>query len=283
MRSFSGGVMEYLVCRRYTSADFLGALRGVRHSMEKVLEPAKKKLSEAGRQDAQRVPPSIDASAFANNDRNLRELAYERVLDMLLGGEMPAGTPLQERRLAEILNISRTPVREALRQLEAEGLVMRQMGRLMTVRQVSVQDYIEVLNVRKLLEVEAAGLAAGKVSKATAEELRKAVWDLMEEESPSAARHWQVDDLLHYTIAEAANNKALTNLIRDLRRRTHVFNTRRIPGRRRPGALEHLALIDAIAIGDADKARAVMGEHIENVKSAIIEQVVSKANRPTTA
>lgn len=242
--------------------------------MEKVREPAK--------QEASRVPQAIDASVFTATDRNLRELAYERVLDMLLGGEMQAGTPLQERRLAEALNISRTPVREALRQLEAEGLVTRQMGRLMTVRQVSVQDYIEILNVRKLLEVEAAGLAAGKISKAAAESMRKAVWDLMEEESPSPARHWQVDDLVHYTVAEAANNKALTTLIRDLRRRTHVFNTRRIPGRRRPGALEHLALIDAVAIGDADKARAVMAEHIENVKTAIIEQVVSKANRLPT-
>lgn len=228
---------------------------------------------------ASRVP-EIDASLFAPTDRNLREVVYDRVLDMLLSGEMQAGTPLQERRLAEVLNISRTPVREALHQLESEGLVTRQMGRLMTVRQVSVQDYIEILNVRKLLEVEAAGLAAGKISKAAAEAMRKAVWELMDEESPSPGRHWQVDDLVHDSIAEAANNKVLTTMIRDLRRRTHIFNTRRIPGRRRPGALEHLALIDAMAIGDADKSRSLMAEHIENVKSAIIEQVVAMGNRP---
>jgi DNA-binding GntR family transcriptional regulator len=222
----------------------------------------------------------IDVAALNATDRSLRELAYERLLDMLLSGELRAGSPLQERRLAEALNISRTPVREALRQLETEGLVMRQMGRLMTVQQISVQDYIEILNVRKLLEVEAAGLAAGRIAKVTAEELRKAVWDLMEDESPSSSRHWQVDDLVHFTIAEAAGNKLLTTMIRDLRRRTHIFNTKRIPGRRRPGALEHLALIDAVAAGDADKARAIMSEHIENVKSSIIQQVVSVAHRP---
>jgi len=240
------------------------------------------KVAQAVKPDLPKIPDALDASVFTTADRNLRELAYERVLDMLLVGDMPAGTPLQERRLAEALNISRTPVREALRQLEAEGLVTRQMGRLMTVRQVSVQDYIEVLNVRKLLEVEAAGLAAGRISKAVAEKLRKAVWDLMDEESPTPAQHWQVDDLVHYTIVDAANNKTLTTMIRDLRRRTHIFNTRRIPGRRRPGALEHLALIDAVAIGDAEKARATMAEHIENVKTAIIEQVVSQANRAST-
>ncbi len=220
----------------------------------------------------------INVATLNEADRSLREIAYERLLDMLLSGGLRAGSPLQERRLADALNISRTPVREALRQLENEGLVMRQMGRLMTVGQVDMQDYIEALNVRKLLESEAAGLAAGRIDKATAERLRKAVWNLMEEEDPSPSRHWEVDDLVHYTFAAAAGNKLLTTMIQDLRRRTHIFNTRRIPGRRRPGALEHLALIDAIAAGEADTARALMAEHLENVKSSIIQQVVAVAN-----
>lgn len=221
----------------------------------------------------------ITTSIFASPERNLREQVYERVLDMLLSGEMPAGTPLQERRIGDALKISRTPVREALRQLESEGLLIRQMGRLMTVGQVSVQDYIDILNVRKLLESEAAGLAAGRVSKDNAEAMRKAVWDLMEAETPSPAQHWLVDDLIHDSIAEAANNKVLSAMIRDLRRRTHIFNTTRIPGRRRPGALEHLAMIDAIAVGDAAQARTLMAQHIENVKASIVDQIVTKANR----
>ncbi len=221
----------------------------------------------------------INVAELSAAERSLREIAYERLLDMLLSGQLLSGSPLQERRLADALKISRTPVREALRQLETEGLIIRQMGRLMTVPQISPQDYMEILNVRKLLETEVAGLAAGKISKGTAESLRQAVWQLMEEEDPSPSRHWEVDDLVHFTIAEAAGNKLLTTMIRDLRRRTHVFNTRRIPSRRRPGALEHLALIDAIAAGDAEKARRLMSEHLENVKSSIIEQVVSVANR----
>ena len=220
----------------------------------------------------------INVAALNATDRSLREIAYERLLDMLLSGALRAGSPLQERRLADALNISRTPVREALRQLENEGLVMRQMGRLMTVQQIAVTDYIEILNVRKLLESEAAGLAAGRIDKPTAERLRKAVWELMEEEDPSPARHWEVDDLVHFTIAAAGGNKLLTTLIQDLRRRTHIFNTRRIPGRRRPGALEHLALIDAIAAGEADKASALMAEHLEHVKSSIIQQVMAVAH-----
>lgn len=220
----------------------------------------------------------IDIQALSLTERNLRELAYDRLLDMLLSGELAAGTPLQERRLAEALNISRTPVREALRQLEAEGLVMRQLGRLMTVSKISVQDYIETLNVRKLLEAEAASLAAGRISKAEAEKMRAAIWELMDLDEPTPQQHWQVDDMVHLTIAEAANNKLLTSMIRDLRRRTHIFGTRRIPGRRRPGALEHLALIDALAAGDSQKARQLMADHIENAKAAIIGELMPMTN-----
>jgi DNA-binding GntR family transcriptional regulator len=221
----------------------------------------------------------VDVADLGSSGRNLRDLAYDRILDMLLSGELVAGTLLQERRLADVLKISRTPVREALGQLESEGLVTRPHGRLMMVCQISIQSYIEILNVRKLLEVDAAGLAAGKISKATAESMRSAIWALMEENNPTPGQHWAVDDLVHSTIADASESKLLATLIRDLRRRTHIFNTRRIPSRLRPGALEHLALIDAVAAGDPGKARSLMAEHLENVKAAIVQELVSTANR----
>lgn len=208
--------------------------------------------------------------------KNLSEHAYQQLLDMLLSGKLVAGETLQERRLAEALEISRTPIREALGRLESEGLVTRQAGRLMTVCQISVQTYIEILNVRKLLEIEAAGLAADKrIDKSIAEDIRQAIWRLMEMKSPSAAEHWAVDEMVHGTISSAADNKLLETMIRDLRRRTHIFNTKRIPGRLRPGALEHLALVDAVAAGEKAKARQLMAEHLDNVKAAIVDQLVS--------
>jgi DNA-binding GntR family transcriptional regulator len=225
--------------------------------------------------DAQTIHAQAEIGPGASA-RSLSELAYERLLDMLLSGELPAGTILQERRLAVALKTSRTPIREALGRLEAEGLVSRQLGRLMTVCQISVQAYIEILNVRKLLEVEAAGLAAGKkIDKASAENVRAAIWALMETPSPTPAQHWAIDDMVHGLICKAAENTLLASMLRDLRRRTHVFNTRRIPSRLRPGCLEHLAIIDAVAAGDAAKARALMAEHIDNVKEAIVEQLAS--------
>lgn len=207
--------------------------------------------------------------------KHLGEQAYERLLDMLLTGELQGGTTLQERRLAEILNISRTPVREALSRLESEGLITRHGGRLMTVFKVSAQEFIEVFEVRKLLEVEAAGLAAeGRMNRETVETIRAAMWRLLEVEQPSTAEHWAADDLVHGAIAEAAQNTLLATVIRDLRRRTHIFNTRRIPQRLRPGTLEHLAMIDAVASGDRDRAMRLMAEHLENAKRAVVSQLL---------
>lgn len=220
--------------------------------------------------------PLADYAPAESADRSLSEIAYEKLLDKLLSGELLAGSALHERRLAEALNISRTPLREALSHLEAEGLVTREVGRLMTVRRISVQSYIEILQVRKLLETEAAGLAAGRIDKTTAERIREKIWTLMETENPTPTQHWAVDDLIHSTIAEATGNLLLAEMIRDLRRRTHIFNTRRIPSRLKPGSLEHLALIDAVMIDDAEKARALMSEHLDNVRLAIVNQFVNR-------
>jgi DNA-binding GntR family transcriptional regulator len=221
----------------------------------------------------------IDTSTFGVQDRSLSELAYDRVLDILISGELRAGAPLQERKLAEALHISRTPVREALKQLESEGLVVRQLGRLTTVLQISVPDFVEIFEVRKLLEVQAAGLAAGRVSDESLAAMRASVKKLMKSPDPTASEHWEVDEMVHFTIAAAAKNKLMSTMIRDLRRRTHVFNTQRIPERRRPGALEHLALIDALEAGDAAKARQLMTAHLDNARDAIVDQITRSAGR----
>jgi DNA-binding GntR family transcriptional regulator len=221
-----------------------------------------------------RVNTKLLTSPLESNG-GLSDWAYECILDLLLDGQLVAGTALQERRLSEALKISRTPVREALSRLEAEGLVTRQLGRLMTVTEITVQQYIDVLNVRKVLEIEAAGLAAGQIDTTTIDVIRLAISQLIESDNPSVAEHWNVDDMVHATIAKATRNSCLELTIRDLRRRTRIFHTHRIPGRLRPGALEHLALIEAVGAGDKEKSRALMAEHIENAKLAIIGQLAA--------
>lgn len=179
--------------------------------------------------------------------------------------------------MAERLGISRTPVREALARLQAEGLVTTVGGRSPIVCQLSLQDYIEILKVRKMLEIEAAGLAAEiGLQDAVAEDVRAEIFAFRELDDPTAAQHWMVDDLVHGTIADAAQNKFLATTIRDLRRRTHIFDTKRIPERRLPGAQEHLDILDAVVGRDKELAQKLMAIHLDNIRTAIVDRIIGR-------
>ncbi|WAT06654.1 GntR family transcriptional regulator [Rouxiella badensis] len=103
------------------------------------------------------------ADLIGEREQNLSTKAYEVLLNMLINRELPVNTVLQERRLAELLNISRTPVRDALNRLENEGFIIRAGGRTPVVKEFSIRELIETLHVRRTLESEAASLAAGRV------------------------------------------------------------------------------------------------------------------------
>jgi len=202
---------------------------------------------------------------------SLAEHAYSRILELILGGRIAPGTVLQERRLAEMLNMSRTPLREALSRLEAEQLITRSHGRAPVVSHVGIENFIFILDMRRILEVEAAGRATGRLTPEQAEPVFAAINDLVAIESPSSSQHWAVDDLVHGTIADAGGNPLVASTIRDLRRRTHLFNTARIPNRLMPGASEHRNLIGAVLGDDPEVSRQLMGKHLDNVRDAIIE------------
>lgn len=218
-----------------------------------------------------------DELAFLGGDGsqrpNLTEQVYEQLIGLLIGGELRPGDVITERRMAERLNASRTPIREALGRLEAEGLVYKQPSRGVTVSPFSTEAFVDILNVRQLLEAEAAYLAAGKIASERIEAIRSALLTLAKNPRPTLSEIWAVDDMLHGEIADAAGNVLMAALIRDLRRRTHVFNAYRNPVTPRFSADENIKLLDAVANKDRDAARAAMSAHIETVKLAIIERL----------
>ncbi len=213
---------------------------------------------------------------LAAADVTLSEYAYGQILDHMLNGRLPAGSVLQERRLAEMLAISRTPVREALGRLEAEQLVTRRQGRMLYVADVTVENYVNLLDLRRILEMEAAARATGRVSAEDAAAVEKAIDDLIHVTDITPAHHWAVDEMVHGTIADAVGNPLLTASIRDLRRRTHLFNTARIPNRLLPGASEHVELIHAVMGDDPERSRRLMGLHLDNVRDAIIDFLLGR-------
>jgi DNA-binding GntR family transcriptional regulator len=205
--------------------------------------------------------------------KSFSELAYDSILDKMLSGELRAGTLLQERAIAESLQISRTPVREALAKLESEGLITRHIGRLLIVREVSVRELMEILNVRLMLETEGIALAAVQISASVVARARALIEAQMTGPRPNASNHWGVDDFLHFSIADASGNSVLAGLVRDLRRRTRMFNLRRMPERFLPGCLEHLAIIQSLEDHDVQAARCAMATHLENTKNSILQKL----------
>ncbi|MDR3471146.1 MAG: GntR family transcriptional regulator [Devosia sp.] len=204
---------------------------------------------------------------------NLTEKVYEQLTDLLIRGELRPGDVITERRMAEQLNASRTPIREALGRLEAEGLVFKQPSRGVTVSPFSTEAFVDILNIRQLLESEAARLAAGRMSKARLDEIRAALKRLAAAKQPTLSEIWAVDDLMHGAIADAGGNALMASMIRDLRRRTHVFNAFRNMMSHRIAAEDDNNLLDALERGDREQARAAMSDHIEAVKVAIIERL----------
>ncbi|BBK29375.1 DNA-binding GntR family transcriptional regulator [Stella humosa] len=229
---------------------------------------------------ARRIIAPIETPAATTADsgedglgKSLGDRAYDQLLDRMLEGVFAAGTLLQERALAEMLGISRTPVREALAKLESEGFVTRHAGRLLVVREVPLQELMEILHVRAILETEAAGIAAGRVGADELRALRRLFEAQLQGPLPDGGDFWAADDRLHGVIVDAAGNAVLAVTVRTLRRRTRMFNLKRLPERLVPGCHEHLAIVDALERGDGEAARTAMATHLDNTRRSILAKL----------
>jgi DNA-binding GntR family transcriptional regulator len=226
------------------------------------------------REDALGEVTDFASEDLAGADRpNLTEQVYEQLISLLLSGELRPNDVITERRMAEQLNASRTPIREALGRLESEGLVYKQAGRGVTVSPFSTEVFLEILNVRLLLEAQAAWLAAGSISPQRVTEIRAALKKIGANKHPTLSEIWEVDDMLHGEIADAAGNALMASMIRDLRRRTHVFSAYRKTLTPSVDVKENSYLLDAVASGDRVRAREAMAQHIEAVKSMLIDRL----------
>lgn len=207
--------------------------------------------------------------AEIENEATLTQSALETLRRLILTGEIAGDTVITERRLAERLGLSRTPVRAAIGRLEGEGYLRRD-GRVIIVSGVAVEEVMEILSVRRLLEVGAAREAAGRMHAEKAAEIGAAVEGMKSPEEVRPEHHWSVDDLVHLSIAEATGNRLLVRLVSELRDRTRMFGLSRIPSRFEPGKEEHLAIIRAITAGDAEAAGAAMALHLDNARAGIL-------------
>lgn len=211
-------------------------------------------------------------------DRRLALQAYEQILNLILEGQVEPGGTISERRLTETLNMSRTPVRDALLMLEGEGLLIRHGSRGLQVKQMKLEDYMDALQIRKMIEPEAARLAAGRMPVDGLDALIRTLESLLEDarkgqEKPERNIVRDVDDGIHGGIADAAGNPQLAQLIRSLRRQTQIFDLRSVPERLDSTCQEHIAILRAVRDNRPDDAAKAMREHLDGVRDSIIRRL----------
>lgn len=221
---------------------------------------------------------TLDASSYttaliARREQSLGQMAYDRLLDMLVRRDLPAGTVLHERRLAEMLDISRTPTREAMSRLETEGLIERRLGGVLVVKEFSLRELIEILHVRRVLERESVKLATGRIPDAALNELREQIEALLAAGDPDAPGNREVDRRFHELIADSSHNAILAKTIKDLRLKTQMFNLSRMPERFEAVHREHLAVVSALRAGDAAAAADAIAAHLDAFKQGIVRRL----------
>jgi DNA-binding GntR family transcriptional regulator len=214
---------------------------------------------------SQRVRPSKDLSRAGS--------AYLQIRRKILNNEFSADTHLSEYQLAAQLGVSRTPIREALKKLEREGLTRSQSGRGTYVAELSLQDVLEIYEVRSLLEPFAAGVAAKQLSD---QEIRSLERDVESASGAASNNHFdeafRLDVRLHKSLIAATRNGRISQILAQLDDQVHRIRVLapQVSGRLSSTIDEHRAIVAALAERDATKAEAAMREHLAAARANAI-------------
>lgn len=207
-------------------------------------------------------------SAAAN--KSLADETYDALLEEILAARLAGGTVVQERRLAERLGVSRSPMRDALGRLEGQGLLIRNDKGVLTVRIIALTDYLNAISVRMLLEPTAAALAAEAIDAAEVKRLAEMLEALDADPDPEPAVVWAFDDVLHDSIGAASGNPFMAETIVRMRRYTTIFERQRKLAQRKPGLEDHQAILRALAARDPQAAREAMTIHLDQVRRNVL-------------
>ena len=206
----------------------------------------------------------------------LRDVVFNALRESILHGEMKPGERLIEVTLSQQLGVSRTPVREAIRKLEQEGLVKILPRRGAVVANISEKNVHDVLEVRRALERLAANLAVERITPQEKIRLRSAEREFAScIGSKNLAQIAGKDEAFHDIIYEAAKNQKLQFLINNLREQMYRYRLEYLKDEatRRTLVQEHTRIADAIIRGEAELAMSEASVHIDNQESAILRKL----------
>ncbi len=204
-------------------------------------------------------------SAVSLAPRALYEEVAELLRQRIFQRELEPGSWIDEAKISQEWGVSRTPLREALKVLAAEGLVTMKVRRGAYVTEVSEQDLAEVYHLLSLLESDAAGVVAEKATDAEIRELH-AIHKELEGATKNRDKFFAMNERFHMRLLEIAGNKWRNQMVADLRKvmKLNRHNSLLKSGRIQESLAEHASIMRAIAGRDAQAARQRMQEHFRN-------------------
>ena len=218
----------------------------------------------------------MDFEVNMNEYLPLRDVVFNTLRKAILRGELKPGERLMEIQLANKLGVSRTPIREAIRKLELEGLVLMIPRKGAEVAQITEKNMQDVLEVRKALEELSVQLACERITPEQVEEMKMAAEDFRKvlkscDVTKIAAADVQFPDI----IFAATNNQRLITLLNNLREQMYRFRVEYLKQKEcYPQLLEeHDKLIALISGGEVEEACELMGCHIDNQASTVSDVI----------
>jgi len=209
----------------------------------------------------------MTVTPLAIDRRTLHDALVDRLREMIVSGTLEPGAKIQEQPLCEMFAVSRTPMREALRSLSAEGLVTHVPHRGATVAPITLRDLEHAFPVIAMLEGLAARLAAESMSDADIAEAR-ALQERLEAHHAAGdlPGYYATNEAIHRLIWRAAGNPVLTRMIESLDARIRQARCQANLARARwaDAIGEHRRILDELARRDGDAVEATMRHHLEN-------------------
>ncbi len=209
----------------------------------------------------------------------LRQRAYDHILKQLANGELPSGTRLSNRALASQIGISVIPVREAIGQLQSEGLVAYQAGIGSFVPEPSYDEVFDIYDLREAIECHAIRRVGALLDSETLDDLGRQVQIMADTfqrlqslssgpRDPQLLERWsQADARFHDLIVQASGNLRALETLRNLRKSSRIYGARighKPLSTILRAAEEHRHILDALEAGDAEQAARLLSEHIRD-------------------
>jgi DNA-binding GntR family transcriptional regulator len=201
----------------------------------------------------------------------LSDKAYRRIRYKIITLELPPKTPIDEQALMQDLQLGRTPIREGLQRLAAEGLVFLAPRRGMFVSEISITDLQKVFELRLVLEGFSARLAAERATEAQLAAMEALIHQLEETSDEDGRALMAVDEQFHELLYQAADNELLADTLRRLHAQSfriwHLVLDR--IGSVRHAMEQHIAITRALQARDAGLAEALVQEHVSEFQQQI--------------